>query len=294
MVDLDGPVHVVRHDGPSDGPTFVLVHGLGGHHGNWVRLAPPLAERGSVLIPDLRGFGVTPLGPHRSTLEHNQAMLARLIRREAGGDAIVVGNSTGGLLTLRLAVAEPGLARGAILVDAAVPGGSTEIELRIALSFAALMIPRLGEQVTRHRTRKYGFEAIARDTLQLCTVDPDLVPPDVFEAHMAMAREREAMPWAGDAFVQLARSLVVALLRRRRFLAMVDEVAAPVLMLHGAQDRLVPAPAARAIAARRTDWGYVEFPHLGHAPMLEDPGALIDAIDDWLTGPAARLLNGAA
>ena len=36
--DLRGPMHYVDF-GPVDGPTFVLVHGLGGSHLTWCLLA---------------------------------------------------------------------------------------------------------------------------------------------------------------------------------------------------------------------------------------------------------------
>src|SRR4029077_11381419 len=38
-------------------PPLVLVHGLGGTIENWRALAPPLAARHRVLVPDLPGHG---------------------------------------------------------------------------------------------------------------------------------------------------------------------------------------------------------------------------------------------
>jgi len=39
------------------GPPLVLVHGLGGAASNWVELAPILARRHRVILPDLPGHG---------------------------------------------------------------------------------------------------------------------------------------------------------------------------------------------------------------------------------------------
>ena len=59
--DVDGPVAYREWDGPP-GTTFVLLHGLGGSHLNWVEAAPGLAGLGRVLAPDLPGFGRSPRG----------------------------------------------------------------------------------------------------------------------------------------------------------------------------------------------------------------------------------------
>ena len=40
-MDVGGPVRYRSWDGPED-TTFVLLHGLGGTHLNWVRVAPGL------------------------------------------------------------------------------------------------------------------------------------------------------------------------------------------------------------------------------------------------------------
>src|SRR4051812_49455362 len=39
------------------GPNVALLHGLGGSSTNWALVAPALAERCSVLVPDLPGHG---------------------------------------------------------------------------------------------------------------------------------------------------------------------------------------------------------------------------------------------
>jgi pimeloyl-ACP methyl ester carboxylesterase len=45
-------------EGPADGPVVVLVHGLGGHAEDWRNLAPYLAQAGfRVYMPDLLGYG---------------------------------------------------------------------------------------------------------------------------------------------------------------------------------------------------------------------------------------------
>ena len=56
----------------------------------------------------------------------------------------------------------------------------------------------------------------------------------------------------------------------------------PVLLIGGEDDRLVSAAAMRQASARFPRWESVILAGVGHTPMLEVPGAVTDAITDWL------------
>src|SRR5439155_6364582 len=75
-IDLDGPVHYADFGG--DGPTMVLVHGLGGSFVDWAAVGPDLAGRARVVAPDLAGFGHTPLDGRSASVEANRDLLDRL------------------------------------------------------------------------------------------------------------------------------------------------------------------------------------------------------------------------
>ena len=80
----EGPISHRSWDGPA-GSTFVLVHGLGGSHLNWIQVAPSLAGLGRVLAPDLPGFGTTPLQGRSSGLMDLRRALAAFITTEVNG-----------------------------------------------------------------------------------------------------------------------------------------------------------------------------------------------------------------
>jgi len=105
--DLGGPVYYLEFPGPSKGPTFVLVHGLGGSHANWLALAPMLAQRGRVLALDLPGFGLSPLAGRKATMSSSRSIIARFIHDVAATPVVLVGNSMGGALSISQAVADP-------------------------------------------------------------------------------------------------------------------------------------------------------------------------------------------
>src|SRR5919204_2845650 len=73
----------IRYFVAGDGPPVVLVHGLGGAASNWVEVAPALARRRRVLVPDLPGHaGSAPL-PAAPNLNAFADRVALLAEREA-------------------------------------------------------------------------------------------------------------------------------------------------------------------------------------------------------------------
>ena len=96
-----------------------------------------------------------------------------------------------------------------------------------------------------------GAEQGVRDILALCCVDPSRVGRDVFEAHVELARERALHGRVNSRdFLAAQRSLMVRLLRRRRFYAMVATIRASGLIVQGKRDRLVRIEATRVSGER--------------------------------------------
>src|SRR5439155_859752 len=112
--------------------------------------------------------------------------------------------------------------------------------------------------------------------------DPASVPPDVVAAHVALARERQRMPWAQPAFLEAARSILAVLARRREVQAMVRRITAPTLLVQGTEDRLVPLAASRALATLQPDWRLAVFERVGHVPQLEAPERFVATVAGWL------------
>jgi pimeloyl-ACP methyl ester carboxylesterase len=59
-------------------------------------------------------------------------------------------------------------------------------------------------------------------------------------------------------------------------------VTAPVLMIQGDRDRLVPVTAARDVAQRNPGWRYVELAGVGHVPQLQVPDRVAAEVLDFL------------
>src|SRR6188474_2213677 len=104
------------------GPNVALLHGLGGAATNWTLVAPALAERCRVLVPELPGHGgssALPGPPER--LDPYADRMAALLDEPA----VVAGHSFGAVVALRMAIRHPELIRGLLLSGSAGIGSGT-------------------------------------------------------------------------------------------------------------------------------------------------------------------------
>ena len=286
-IDLDGPVHYVEWDGPGD-RTFVLVHGLGGSHANWLRVAPSLAERGRVIVVDLPGFGRSPLAGRPSAIYVGRRLLGDFVRRVAGGSAIVGGNSMGGGYAMLVAAFEPDVVDGLVLTGSVFPWarGGWPSPLVIA-GFALYRTPLLGRWSVRQRFRRVDPELVVRWGFRMTTEDPASIPDDIVRAHVDVVRERQRDPDGARAFVEAARSILALGARPSLTRRALDAIACPVFVIHGDRDRLVPVAYARAAVEAHPSWRYRFLPGIGHVPQLEAPERWLRAVERWLADEAA-------
>jgi pimeloyl-ACP methyl ester carboxylesterase len=285
-IEADGVrVHAVDH---GDGQTRVLlVHGLGAHTLSWEPSAAGLAERlrATVTAVDLPGFGLTrlPRGRNATLGTHGRVLRAVL---EQSGPSIVAGNSMGGALGVGLAARHPELVRALVLVDPALPRPAINLaQWSVMARLAPMMVPMVGAQFLAARGRLLGPERMVDDTLGWTVCDPARIDPALRRRLVELAQKRRSFPEATAAYADSARSLFWYLTRRMR----ADEarVACPTLIVHGDRDRLVPAAAARALAARRPDFALELIDDCGHTPQLEVPEEFLAAAVPWLTATLA-------
>ena len=285
-------MHYLDLGGPSDGPVVVAVHGLGGSAVNWVAIAPLLTDRCRVLGPDLAGHGLTQSLGRGTTVAANRVLLHRFVESVVGGPVILMGNSMGGMISLFEAAAAPELVSGLILVDPALPTVPARPDPTVMALFALYATPLVG-RLMMSRRRQWTPEAAVAATLSLCCVDITRVPADVVALHVALARRRTEFAGTEQDFLVAARSVVssAGYVRSRSYRRLMQSIRAPVLMVHGVRDRLVPLAAARAAARLNPSWKLVELPDIGHVPQLEAPRKTAKVILDWLDSagePAAR------
>ena len=104
------------------GPAVVLLHGYPQTHVCWHRVAPSLAERFTVIVPDLRGYGDSRgPAPDPENLTHSKrAMagdLAGVLDALDIGSAAVAGHDRGGRVAYRFALDHPDRITGLAVLD---------------------------------------------------------------------------------------------------------------------------------------------------------------------------------
>ena len=106
----------------TSGPPVVMVHGSWGDHHNWDLVAPRLAETHVVLTYDRRGHSQSERPTSQGSVHEDVADLAGLIEQRDFGPAIVIGNSFGAIISLRLAAQRPELIRSLVVHEPPLVG----------------------------------------------------------------------------------------------------------------------------------------------------------------------------
>ena len=298
-IDLEGPMHYLDFGGPVDGPTVVCVHGLLGSAVTWSALAPFMTGQYRVLAPDLSGHGLTRSLGRSTRVRALRTQLHRFLHAIGPDPVILIGNSMGGMLALLEASADPDGVAGLVLLDPVLPLVPARPDRFVTPLLAAYATPVLGPQLMiRHR--RASPESLVNYVLSLCCVDTTRVPADVVDQILAVARHTLNSPNVEREIAASARSIITTAgyLRGAGYRRGTHAITCPVLLLHGARDRLVPIAVTRAAARTHPTWTLTVMPDVGHVPQLEAPSETATAITTWLrtAGPttAATLTPSAS
>jgi len=119
-IATDGATIHVRVGGK--GPAIVLLHGFGDTGDMWAPLAENLARDHTVIVPDLRGMGMSS-HPASGYDKRTQAGDVRAVLTQLGVDrAVVVGHDIGTMVAYAYAARYPDKTVRLIVMDAPVPG----------------------------------------------------------------------------------------------------------------------------------------------------------------------------
>jgi pimeloyl-ACP methyl ester carboxylesterase len=274
-----GDLHWKDYGG--SGPVLVLVHGLGGSFVNWDAIGPRLAEDYRPVAFDLPGFGLSPPAADFEVRTLSRALAAFI--REIGEPATLIGNSLGGLLSMMVAASEPDLVDNLVLISpAAPPRLNSSIHWPTARRVAIQATPGLGRLVTRRHIKKYEPRELIDLTLNAIMDNPSRVSMEMMQNFVAVAEVRRALPWTETAVPSTSNSIAKMFVRPSSFVAMVRDIRAPTLVLHGVNDRLVSAATIRWLCSLRPDWDLIELEDTGHVPQIDAPIRLLGHIGTWL------------
>ncbi|WP_028061269.1 alpha/beta fold hydrolase [Candidatus Solirubrobacter pratensis] len=247
-------VHV--HDTGS-GPAVVLLHGSGPGTtaaAAWGPLTAALSARHRVIAPDFAGFGSSdPLEPGAYGRAAWTAQILGLLDVLGVDRCAVVGNSMGGAIAMSVTHARPELVTRVVAI------GTLGVEMPLPPGLDALW----AYEPSREN---------ARALLELLNHDASKITADAVEARLRATLEpgpRAAFP---GLFPPPRERWVRDLALRDEALA---AIAVPVMLVHGAQDRVVPLrDSTLPLLGRLRDVRAHIFGACGHASPVERPAEL--------------------
>ncbi|MGA4319784.1 alpha/beta fold hydrolase [Ectopseudomonas hydrolytica] len=256
FVELDGLSVHLRDQGRRDDPEpIVLLHGTSASLHTWEGWVTELAKQRRVISLDLPGFGLTgpfPDGDYR--LERYTGFLLTLLDRLQVPRAVLVGNSFGGQLAWRFALAHPERSARLVLVDAAGYPRNAE---SVPIGFRLAGVPALAPVMSRLLPR-----AMIESSLRNVYGDPDKVDDELVERYYQLTLREGNRQALRQRFAQAPSGE----LHER-----IGELQLPTLIIWGGRDRLIPPDNAERFAADIAGSQLVLFDDLGHVPQEEDP-----------------------
>jgi Predicted hydrolases or acyltransferases (alpha/beta hydrolase superfamily) len=222
-------------EGPRDGPALLLLQGQANSHVWWQHVRPLLTERFLTVTFDYRGTGRTArlqaaTGSEDETLWSTQLFAddaAAVLSALGIGSAFVYGTSMGGRIAQELAIARPELVR-ALVLACTTPGGPVaterDREVRLALSSP--------DRAARLRTTADLFYT-----------------PDWIAAHGGY----DAVPtylFGDPTMTRRDANRHLRVSARHDAADRLQQIDAPTLILHGAEDRFAPVANATVLHER--------------------------------------------
>ena len=119
-LDTNGTVLHVRVSG--DGPTVVLLHGYGETGDMWAPMAADLVADHRVIVPDLRGLGLSSKPSGGFDKKTQAGDIAGVLASLAVDQFDLVAHDIGNMVAFQVAAQHPERVRRLVLIDAPVPG----------------------------------------------------------------------------------------------------------------------------------------------------------------------------
>ncbi|MDX2131180.1 MAG: alpha/beta hydrolase [Planctomycetota bacterium] len=242
---VDVPADVVDF---GTGRPVVFLHGLVGLNDHWEEVAQRIAHRCRCVmlqLPLLRLVG------DDCSIQGATELTGRFLKEYFGGPTVLVGNSFGGHVALRLAIERRELLSGLVLA------GSSGLIEKTMMSDIQIRPSRAWLE------RKIG--ELFHDKARMSEADVERAFKELSDRAHARA------------MIRLSRTA-----RRNHLGDLISTIACPTLLLWGRQDIVTPPEAAYELKAKIRDSRLVWFDQCGHAPMIEAPEAFGDALNAFL------------
>jgi pimeloyl-ACP methyl ester carboxylesterase len=265
--------HRVSYRTAGSGPLLVLIHGIAGSSATWEEVLPALAERYTVVAPDLLGHGLSAkprtdysLGAYASGIRD----LLGVLGYERG---TIVGHSLGGGVAMQFAYQFPERCERMVLVSSGGLGHELHLLLRAAaLPGAEWVLPLLCSSALCDAVDG-AARLLGRAGLR--------AGPDLDEVWRSFASLSD--PDARQAFIHTVRTVIDIRGQRasagdRLYLA----AEMPTMIIWGEHDPLIPVAHAYSAHERIRGSRLEIFTDAGHFPYRDHPLRFVEVLLDFM------------
>ena len=255
------------------GPPLVLLHGVGDNAFDWQWVMPALASTHRVYALDLPGSG----GSAKPLTDYSPAFFTRFVAAFLDAlsvdRATVMGNSLGGLVGLRLALAEPERVTALGLVSSGGLGREVTYVLR------SMALPGYGKLAVAWGKKRPGAAQRAVGRAAQIFARPWDAPREWIKEQYRLAR----LPVFLEAQLATVRAQVGLKGQREVLVDRLVQLERPTILVWGTRDRVLPYSQAKEAYSRLPE-GYLELiPECGHLPQVEQPERFVSGLRRFLS-----------
>jgi len=236
------------------GTPVIFLHGFPFDHSIWEPLVPLLSKDARMILPDLRGFGRSPVTEDIYSMRLLAEDILHLMDHLKIEKAVLVGHSMGGYVSLAFAHAYPGrlLGLGLVATQAAADGPER----------------RQARYKTAEAVAHKGARVVASSMVSTLTPQKELLQPInelIMSAHpTGIVGALKGMAERHDLTGELAN------------------ISVPAVVIAGSSDQLVPKERVETLAQMLPKGWLITIPNAGHMLMMEDPQAVVTPLRELI------------
>jgi len=256
----------IHYEIHGEGEPVALIGGLGADTFLWFRQTPELAKQFQVIVFDNRGAGETDKPEEAYTIKMFADDTAGLLNALNISRAHIIGASLGGLVAQEFALTYPEMLNHLVLASTGFGGPHMVQPSFLSLIPMLLTMRRSGDPALDIRRSFALFTSKA-----WCAQHDDLVTQYV--------NWRVAHPQPPEAYKRQQAAVKTFDGEDR-----IGQIKAPVLIIHGANDRVVPVKNASLLKSKLPSAQLIIIPDAGHAAPIQYAEQFNAAVAQFLKG----------
>lgn len=230
---------------------------------SWAHFLERLAKFSRLILFDMRGVGLSDRGPEPPVLELQRDDVGAVMDEAGSSDAVVFGGARAATMAMLFAATHPDRAKALVLYAPVAKTVSTpDFPYGKTAEEQGVFFERFVREVGTGQNLELQAPSVARD--------------ERFVTWWARFERLVASP---SAYEELGRILTDVDVRD-----VLPAIHVPTLVIHRDDDAIVLERQARYVADQIQGATYVRFPGRDHLPFIGDADAIVDEVEQFVTG----------